>query len=352
MKVLKYIGYAILGFVLLVMGFLLYITVNDYRPQPVEVLMPIGMANSGSMVSDTQFTLIDWNIGYAGLGANMDFFYDGGKRVRDTKESTERNLDAILDFIRTGDSISFWMIQEVDVNAKRSYGINQEAELTNALKGYSGVFATNYLVPFVPIPISEPMGEVHAGMMTFSQFPHKEALRYAYPLIARWPDRLFLLDRCFVLSRYQLSNGHDLCIINTHNSAYVFDSVLRVKELQILKKVMLDEYQKGNYVVAGGDWNQNPPHYMPENNYHGHHFVSSQVKMGADFLPDGWQWVFDNSAPTNRNNDQAYEKGINGTTCLDYFVLSPNLKADGVQVVDLNFAHSDHNPVFLKFSLR
>jgi len=94
--------------------------------------------------------------------------------------------------------------------------------------------------------------------MTFSDFLPTEAIRYAYPLIADWPDKLFLLDRCFLLNRYPLEKGNELVIINTHNSAYVYDSILRIEELQILKKIMLDEFGKGNYVIAGGDWNQKP----------------------------------------------------------------------------------------------
>jgi len=33
---------------------------------------------------------------------------------------------------------------------------------------------------------------------------------------------------------------------------------------------MLDEFGKGNYVIAGGDWNQNPPGYKPSGNYNKH----------------------------------------------------------------------------------
>lgn len=39
------------------------------------------------------------NIGYAGLGDNMDFFYDGGRRVRDSRERTARNLKEIVETI-------------------------------------------------------------------------------------------------------------------------------------------------------------------------------------------------------------------------------------------------------------
>jgi endonuclease/exonuclease/phosphatase family metal-dependent hydrolase len=196
------------------------------------------------------------------------------------------------------------------------------------------------------------MGSVLGGLMIFSSFPPSEAARYAYPLIADWPDKLFLLDRCFLLNRYPLQSGKELVVINTHNSAYVYDSALRVHELQILKKVMSAEYDKGNFVIAGGDWNQNPPGYQPGGNYSGHQFFKSEVQMNPDFMPEGWNWAYDNNAPTNRQNYQAYVKGENGTTCLDYYVTSPNVEILETRVIDLNFENSDHNPVFLKIRLK
>ncbi len=349
-KLLKYLGALLLLVLIILSSFIIYITLTDFQPSAKEVLK-LNPMTTNQPLSSTSFSIIDWNIGYSGLGKDMDFFYDGGRRVRDSRQATENNMLHIKSFVKSNDSIDFWIIQEADKKAKRSYGIDQVKEMEMVLPHYFSVFATNYQVPYVPVPLSEPMGQVHAGMMTFSRFPSTESVRYAYPLIADWPDKLFLLDRCFILNRYALANGGELCLINTHNSAYVFDSLLRVKELQILKKVMMEEYQKGNYVIAGGDWNQNPPGYEPVGGYNGHRFVRSEVRMAADFLPDTWQWIFDASAPTNRNNDQAYQKGVNGTTALDYYVVSPNIQLVEVKVIDLNFVHSDHNPIYLKFLL-
>ena len=53
----------------------------EFRPAPVEEVYRCQQPDS---LPDT-LTLVSWNIGYAGLGDNMDFFYDGGRRVRDTR---------------------------------------------------------------------------------------------------------------------------------------------------------------------------------------------------------------------------------------------------------------------------
>ena len=350
-KLFKTIAWILLFSVLIFAGFIAYITFTDYKPDNIEVIVEKGTHNVQNLKKDT-FSLINWNVGYAGLGKEMDFFYDGGTGVRPSQELSEKYLSGVLDFIVTNDTVDFWLLQEVDVDAKRSYYVNQVDKVVEAKNGSYGVFAHNYMCQFVPIPVSDPMGYVEAGLMTFSVFAPDEAVRHAYPLIASWPNKLFLLDRCFLLNRYPLENGKDLVVINTHNSAYVYDSILRIEELQIIKETMLEEYGKGNYVITGGDWNQNPPGYMPLGNYNGHKFKPSIVKMNTGFMPSGWIWAYDNSAPTNRSNDKPMVVGENNTTCLDYYLLSPNIELLDVEVIDLMFENSDHNPVYLKARLK
>jgi endonuclease/exonuclease/phosphatase family metal-dependent hydrolase len=292
-----------------------------------------------------------WNIGYAGLGAEMDFFYDEGKQVRPSKELSRKYLDGIKSFIKSQQKIDFWLFQEVDVKARRSHYKNEVEEILSSVPGYHDIFTINYKVPFVPVPVYEPMGYVKGGMLTLSSLLPNMAERHAYPLIASWPDKLFLLDRCFILTRFKLDNGKDLFILNTHNSAYVYDSVLRLKELQIIKDKMLEEYSKGNYVIAGGDWNANPPYFSPVDGFNGQKFEPSKVLMKPDLLPSEWTWAFDPSAPTNRKNYKPFVKGENETTYLDYYIVSPNIEIIKTKTIDLNFENSDHNPVYLQVRL-
>lgn len=348
-KTLRIIALTILFLVLAIAIFLAYISITDYKPEAIEVIVE-KTENIQPLAQET-FSFINWNIGYAGLGSEMDFFYDGGVMSMPTKKLSEKYLENITNFIINSDTVDFWLLQEVDAKAKRSYNVNQVEHITNAKKGSYGVMANNYIVQYVPVPLSNPMGYVNAGLMTFSDFPPTEAIRYAYPLIASWPDKLFLLDRCFLLNRYPTKSGKDIVIINTHNSAYVYDSVLRIEELQILKTVILDEYGKGNYVIVGGDWNQNPPKYLPVGDYNKHKFITSEVKMNTDFMPKGWTWAFDGSAPTNRSNYKPFIIGENTTTCLDYYLTSPNIEVIDVEVIDLKFKDSDHNPVYLKIKI-
>ena len=53
----------------------------------------------------------------------------------------------------------------------------------------------------------------------------------------------------------------------------------------------------------------------------------------------------DPTRPTNRTLEQPYRAGVNYTSVIDGLLVSPNVEVLGVETVDLEFAHSDHNPV-------
>jgi exonuclease III len=343
-KFFKSIGLLILTLVLLFVVFLVYSTLADYKPEPIEPL-----AKSEGAVVNVYDTLhvFNWNIGYTGLGDDMSFFYDGGEKMRTTKERTLENLDGIVSQITARDSIHFFLLQEVDRSSRRSYKINAFDTLAKRLAAYQSFFALNYKVGFVPVPVSNPMGKVDGGLASYSKFQPFQVDRYAFEGNFAWPKGLFLLDRCFMVQRFYTSNGKELLIINTHNSAYD-DGTLRKKQMEKMREFLLEEYQKGNYVLVGGDWNQNPPEAGAESaeSKEGH---LTRMRIASDFLPEEWQWVYNTNVPSNRMIDEVYNPETTVTTVIDFYLLSPNLLPVFSTNVNLNFKHSDHQPVLLTF---
>ena len=100
--------------------------------------------------------------------------------------------------------------------------------------------------------------------------------------------------------RFPVMNGKELLVINTHNSAYDSDGTLKAEEMNYLKNFVIAEYEKGNYVVIGGDWNQNPPGF-DQNSFNPDGVTYDQGIIAADFMPEGWTFAYDMSHPTNRN---------------------------------------------------
>lgn len=332
------------------LSFLTFISVNDYKPPEISYLSIIN-ANTKQIKADSVFSIISWNVGYCGLGKEMDFFYDGGKQVRADKVLSSKYTQQNTNFIETQSTIDFWFFQEVDQHSKRSYFVDQSKKLMMSLNNHNAVYADNYRVHFVPMPVFNPMGKVNAGMMTFSKYYPEDIVRKSYPNLAKWPERLFLLDRCLILSRFSLENNKELVLINTHNSYYVNDSSLRQKELNIIKQAMTDEFAKGNYVIAGGDWNMLPPDFEKKFKGSLNELQTSMPDFPENFIANNWNWIFDKEYFTNRELNTLFNSESKKST-IDYFIVSPNVKVVENYVFPLAFKNSDHNPVFMKFKLK
>ncbi len=81
---------------LLFLSFLIYATFVEYSPSEVEDITVIG----DEMVLDKDtITILSWNVGYCGLGSDMDFFMDGGQSSRTSRGRTEQNLKAVVSLI-------------------------------------------------------------------------------------------------------------------------------------------------------------------------------------------------------------------------------------------------------------
>jgi exonuclease III len=121
-------------------------------------------------------------------------------------------------------------------------------------------------------------------------------------------------------------------------------------EMAYLKNFIETEYKKGNYVIAGGDWNQCPPDFRPE--FRKHKMDNTLRKdISSEYMPD-WKWAYDLSEPSNRRVTTPYNVETTLTTVIDFFLISPNIIIKSVGTKHLEFEHSDHNPVVLNIKLK
>lgn len=327
--------------------FLVFATIDDYRPEEVTFYEN---TNAADQLSDSaELDILIWNIGYAGLDASMDFFYDGGENMRPTEEGVLRNMEGISATLSDYSDYDFVMLQEVDKNSKRSYRLNEYDLIKAQFEDYHYSFGKNYNVAFVPIPLKEPMGKVESGLMTLSKYSPSRVERHSFPGNYSWPMKLFMLDRCFLVNRIGTKDGMEVVLVNTHNSAYD-DGSLRSQQMSFLKTFLLEEYQKGNYVIVGGDWNQSPHGFVPELPSHLFDTINLTY-VDKDYPDPDWTWAFDPLVPTNRRVGTPYDRANSLTTVIDYFLLSPNVHLEEVETIDLDFLYSDHQPVRVKVRL-
>ncbi|MCX7696157.1 MAG: endonuclease/exonuclease/phosphatase family protein [Bacteroidales bacterium] len=323
---------------------------HRYRPLPEESLLLY--RGDQTSYNYPQFydtiSILTWNIGYAGLGKNENFFYDGGNMVIPPQGSYEKNFSGIIQTLQNMDSIALLLLQEVDFNARRSYYVNQFKIIRDILPSYWSASAKNYQAFFVPVPFFKPMGHVHSGLVSLSKYYPLENKRLAFPMLFSWPKSLFMLQRCLLVQKFYVQgSGKYLYVVNLHLSAFSEADLMRIYEMQLLRSYVLKWYQDGNYVIVGGDWNVNPPGFKLayKTGYQG---VTSGIPVLKDFMPVGWKWVYDSIIPTNRAVDKSYEPTKTPVTTLDYFLVSPNIEVLDVKTFEYNFEFSDHQPVYMK----
>lgn len=323
-------------------------SIAGYKPRAVE---QISKFEDDFFLNDTSvYSVLIWNIGYGGLGAEMDFFYDGGKSVRDSENNVRRNIYKITEFLQANDSVDFMLLQEVDLKSKRSYRIDQVDHFNLALAGHFPFFVNNYKVFYVPVPPLKPMGKVNSGLLSFAAHIPAETSRHSFPGNYSWPTRLFMLDRCFLVNRFKMHSGKELLIINTHNSAFD-DGSLRLLQTNCLHNFLEEEEDKGNSFVVGGDWNQSPGNFVQA--FEDHFFDTLNLSYIENaFLQPGWNWAYDNAVPSNRRVMEPYIKGQTPVTLIDFFLTSSNIEVLSCKGVDMDFRFSDHNPVIISFRLK
>ncbi len=344
-KIFKAIGIFILTIVLIFGGFLGYMTMKDYRPKPIETVSIENIRVQKAIMSDT-ISFYTWNIGYCGLGKEQDFFFDGGKMVRPTKEMNQKYQAAILENLQAMDTTDFILLQEVDRGSKRSWFQDQVKFISDACPMYCYAYATNYKSQFVPQPVSNPYGKCYGGLVSLARMEPQSASRFSLAPDATWPTGLFMLKRCYMEFRYPMKDGKELVVINQHLSAYD-DGTVKQRQMDTLKVKLLSEYKKGNYVVVGGDWNTYPPGYKSNLKAAGKDGVIEK-SMEANYPEPGWKYVYDSTIGSNRKLYEPYVKGQTDEVVIDYFLLSPNLYSVSCKTVDLGFENSDHQPVYMK----
>ena len=354
MKVLKKILKALLVIVIvllvLVGGLLAFLTIVEYKPEDTETITVKSVGGQAeSLATGDSIKLVSWNIGDGALGDNADFFMDGGKMVYTGDEARVRaNLDAMAGEVKIQDP-DILLLQEIDLDSSRSRHIDETLYFDGM--GFNNMaFANNFKVEFFPIPVP-PYGHIDSGIATYSSYTTTSATRVQLPCPFSWPIRTFNLKRCLLITRIPVEGGKELVIVNLHLEAYD-DGEGKAAQAQMLMDILNDETAKGNYVIAGGDFNQtfsNIEDKFPV-------FPEQWQPAALDVSPysDNWQFLMYEDIPSCRslyaplagNDPDSLQYYI-----IDGFILSSNIRVDSYEIVDLGFASSDHNPQVLNITL-
>jgi endonuclease/exonuclease/phosphatase family metal-dependent hydrolase len=293
-------------------------------------------------------TVVSFNTGYAGLDRTQDFIMDGGKGVRPASEGIVKDNMSRMLGVLSRQNAQIVLLQEVDEDSARSFHVNQKEYYRRGL-AMNAAMAYNYKCEFVPFPWP-PFGKVASGLVTLTALDVAKAERISLPVPFEWPVRTANLKRCLLVERVPVKDtDKELVIINLHLEAYDNGEGKAAQTRQLIE-LMEAEVNKGNYVIAGGDFNQTFPEApaMPAVEPDG-------WQPGLlTALPEGLSYVFDAETPTCRSLSKPYSGDRTATQfyVIDGFILSENLKVNHIETIDLNFQNSDHNPVLLQVTLQ
>lgn len=333
--------------IIFIITLLMYLTVTEYKPADIEA---ISVTETGNKIKKTSsLTIMTYNIGYAGLSKDEDFFMDGGRQVRPGNiDIVNKNLDGISDILQDNPA-DIYLFQEMDRNSKRSYHINQQSYFENKLD-IPSVFAYNFNSSYVPYPLPT-IGHVESGLATFSEKAITSASRISLPVPFSWPIRTCNLKRCLLETRFQIADTtKELVVYNLHLEAYDSGDGQEAQTKELLS-VLEAEYQQGNYVIAGGDFNQlfdsvsNYPLQDSDN------WMPGWFK--TDTLPQGFKLATDTRYPTCRLLNAPYTGNYNDSQVyvIDGFIVSDNISIEETAVINTDFIYTDHQPVQLKIHL-
>ncbi len=278
-------------------------------------------------------TVMSYNIGYlSGLTNN--------RAVPRSRPLYERNLATAIAAIQTikPDVLA---LQEVDLDSRRSFHVNQVDELGQTLDYAQQAIAINWDKHYVPFPYWPPtahFGSMLSGQALLSQLPITHHERIVLGRVSTHPFyyKAFYLDRLAQVAALQV-NQHTLIVINVHLEA--FDTATRSTQTQFVRK-LAESYARDHPVILVGDFNSalNRPE---EGTFTIQQMLQSRQLSPATPIQDltqASQYTFPSDQP-------AYK--------LDYiFYTSRSLELIHVSVETEAAAASDHLPVLAQFRLR
>lgn len=361
-KLLKSCLGIIILLLLAIVIYLIYVFAAYYRLED-NLSLSVAHFGDGQGIPAAQtgetYRIVSANIGFGAYSDDYSFFMDGGKESRArSAEAVTENVSGSMAAVAGADP-DLLLLQEVDTDGTRSWHVDEEAlalqELAKSgMDNMDYTYAQNYDSPYLFYPILEPHGKNKAGIVTVSSFALTDALRRSLPIEGGFMKFLDL-DRCYSKQRIRVANGKELVVYNLHLSAYTSDPSTATNQLLLLFEDMLAEYEAGNYVVGGGDFNKDLLGNSSDYFDCGELDDNWAQPIPGELIPEEIQLVApfdsDTPVPSCRNADSPYSKGSFVLT-VDGFLASVNVEVVDAMVIDTGFAWSDHNPVYMDFRLR
>lgn len=374
-KVIKITGIILLALVIVLAAYIIYLYASYHRiPDNQELQVEEISQNTeagNELTTEKNYSALTYNIGFGAYTPDFSFFMDGGKSSwAKSKDSVKETIKGAGELVASKDPV-FALVQEIDLDATRSYHVNEYSILKENIPAYNCVFAQNYDSAFLFYPFTQPHGKSKAGLALFSKYPITGSMRRSFPISTSF-TKFFDLDRCYSISRVPVDNGKELVIFELHMSAYGNSDAIREGQIRMLSEDMQKEYEAGNYVICGGDFNhdlkaadtQSKASDADNNTQTGSEDSAEPESWAYPFprseLPEHFSFCLDQLSEDEKNNlwnsarnaDMEYVPGETYTVTLDGFIISDNVECTKYENVNTGYSYSDHDPVYMEFQLK
>lgn len=298
---------------------------------------------TGALTGAGELKVVTWNLGYAGLGKDSDFAFDGGENWRpESRELVQANLAGIRAELERQDA-DVYLLQEVAQPSFVNRRVDVLGGVTETLADYDVWFFPDVRTRFLPPPLN-----IHMGQTVFTR--KGLTTKAESILLPLEPPRMGGYRKFYQMVVVRIPTGKagvEWVVGNVHLAAFDEGGDVRREQLDVIRDFALAEYQKGNRVVLGGDWNMRlVPTDFP------HQTDPEDMAWVHDAPPDAfsqdWQVAVDAETPTVRTLQQPYVPGENYTCVIDGFFASPNARVLRTDTRDMGFQYSDHQPVVIR----
>lgn len=281
-----------------------------------------------------ELTVVSFNIGYlSGLTNNQ--------AVDRTQTLYDENLATAIAALQPLNP-DILALQEIDLDSKRSFRVDQVEELGNALSYPQRAIAINWDKRYVPFPSLSPaahFGEILSGQAILSRFPIVRHERFVLEKVATNPffyNDLYL-DRLAQVAEIEVGE-RSLIVINLHLEA--FDRPTRQNQTEFVL-ALAEQYAEQHPVLLLGDFN-------------------SALNRDEEGSPRSIQTAIDASVVTSAIPVEQFTQPEQFTFPsdtpqykLDYIFYTPDtIELLEVQVVQSTAQSSDHLPLLMRLRLR
>jgi endonuclease/exonuclease/phosphatase family metal-dependent hydrolase len=302
--------------------------------------------------------VMTWNIKFG--GGRIDFFFDcHGDRVIMEKSEVLANMNALAEKIRKVNP-DILLIQEADVNAKRSAFVDEVQYLLDKTDLNYAAYASQWKANYIP---SNGIGKIDSGNAILSKWEFTGAKRIQLPLIEsqNFIVRYFYLKRNILEINLE-NQGKSIHLLTTHLSAYAKDNTKK-NQLEILKTYVDSLAKSGQQFILGGDFNSLPPFSKQNCNFDDSACTDGEFE--ADNYSTETEWMmpfyenYQAAIPLDefkRDNSKHFthttDKNSYWNRKLDFLFTNKSFYPKSGKTLQQWMQTSDHAPIIVKFNTK